>query len=120
MSLVQLAVLALVALLLGLFVVRPLLKGGAVRQQALEGDTSPLALPGGLATLGDVGLPEGSLRVLTGEIDDGIGSSLGALAGDMADNDNDPVARLRRLIAERQSESVEILRGWMEAEQEKA
>ena len=33
--------------------------------------------------------------------------------------DTDPVARLRRLIEERQAESVEILRGWMEAEPEK-
>ena len=32
----------------------------------------------------------------------------------------DPVARLRRLIEERQAESVEILRGWMEQEEEKA
>jgi flagellar M-ring protein FliF len=30
------------------------------------------------------------------------------------------VARLRRLIEERQVESVEILRGWMEAEEEQA
>ena len=30
----------------------------------------------------------------------------------------DPVARLRKLIEERQSESVEILRGWMEVEEE--
>ena len=27
----------------------------------------------------------------------------------------DPVARLRRMVAERQDETVEILRGWMEA-----
>jgi flagellar M-ring protein FliF len=32
----------------------------------------------------------------------------------------DPVARLRRLIEERQSESVEILRGWMEQDEERA
>lgn len=35
------------------------------------------------------------------------------------EEDNDPVARLRRLIEERQTESVEILRGWMELEREK-
>ncbi|WP_329608590.1 hypothetical protein [Paragemmobacter aquarius] len=35
------------------------------------------------------------------------------------DPDADPVTRLRRLIEERQAESVEILRGWMEAEPEK-
>ena len=32
----------------------------------------------------------------------------------------DPVARLRKLIEERQSESVEILRSWMELDEEKA
>jgi flagellar M-ring protein FliF len=43
-----------------------------------------------------------------------------SLGGDDKDgNDTDPVARLRRLIEERQAESVEILRGWMEAEEEK-
>lgn len=120
MSLLQLAVFALVALLLGLFVVRPLLKGAAARQPALDGPAAPLALPGAAEPFGDLGLPDGPLRVLTGEIDDGTGSSLGALSGEMGDSDADPVARLRRLIAERQSESVEILRGWMEAEQEKA
>lgn len=120
MSLIQLAVFALVALLLGLFVVRPLLKGAATRQPALDGAAAPLALPGASEPFGDLGLPDGPMRVLTGEIDDGTGSSLGALSDDMGDSDTDPVARLRRLIAERQSESVEILRGWMEAEQEKA
>ena len=121
MSLIQLAVLALVALLLGLFVVRPVLKGGALRQPALEGAAAPLALPGGPSIIEDPALPGGQLRVLTGEIDDGDGVSLADFTGDAAGGDeNDPVARLRRLIAERQSESVEILRGWMEAEQEKA
>lgn len=120
MSLIQLAVFALVALLLGLFVVRPLLKGGAARQPAIEGGSAPLALPGASAAFGDIALPDGPLRVLTGEIDDGAGGTLGSLADDIEGGDNDPVARLRRLISERQSESIEILRGWMEAEQEKA
>ncbi len=34
------------------------------------------------------------------------------------DEEADPVARLRRLIEERQAESVEILRGWMEPQRE--
>ncbi len=34
--------------------------------------------------------------------------------------DTDPVARLRRLIEERQSESMEILRSWMEHDEEPA
>jgi flagellar M-ring protein FliF len=56
--------------------------------------------------------------VLTGEIEDGPDFSFdGRGAGDLP---MDPVARLRRLIEERQSESVEILRGWMEQDEERA
>ncbi len=32
----------------------------------------------------------------------------------------DPATRLRRLIEERQAESIEILRGWLEPEEERA
>jgi flagellar M-ring protein FliF len=39
---------------------------------------------------------------------------------DKAEPGPDPVTRLRRLIEERQTESIEILRGWMEQEEEKA
>ena len=41
----------------------------------------------------------------------------------MADGEaveEDPATRLRRLIEERQTESIEILRGWMEHEEERA
>ena len=38
----------------------------------------------------------------------------------MNGEDTDPVARLRRLIEERQSESIEILRSWMEHDEEPA
>lgn len=120
MSLIQLAVLALVALLLGIFVVRPVLKGGSLRQQSAAAGAAPLALPNGATALDDGVLADGPLRVLTGEIDDGDLASLQTLSGEASDLDTDPVSRLRRLIAERQSESIEILRGWMEAEQEKA
>jgi len=54
-------------------------------------------------------------QVLTGEIDDG--PEFAPLATDEA---MDPVSRLRRLIEERQAESVEILRGWMEQDEERA
>lgn len=59
---------------------------------------------------------------LTGEIQDAFSpNSASALPVDDADelqNGNDPVSRLRRLIDARQSESIEILRGWMEKEEE--
>ena len=113
MTLIQVGVLALVALALGLFVVRPVLMSGARRPLELPPGKAPLALPG----IG--GDAVDGLRVLTGEIDDGDLPALDDPSqGDRAALDADPVARLRRLIEERQSESVEILRGWMEAEEE--
>jgi flagellar M-ring protein FliF len=36
----------------------------------------------------------------------------------MGGNPNDPVARLKQMIEERQDETVEVLRGWMEDKEE--
>ncbi|MGJ8543987.1 MAG: flagellar basal-body MS-ring/collar protein FliF [Sulfitobacter sp.] len=107
----QMAVLAVVALILGLFVVRPVLSR-----------TAPLPV---------AALPPGDAGVLTGEIADdaeprGASANLPAVtneSGAQAEidgNSADPVARLRNLIGERQEETVEILRGWLEDEEEKA
>lgn len=109
MGLAQLAALTLVALILGLFVVRPLLAQGA---RALP--PPPPALPPGEGG-GNAG---GGDRVLTGEIDDGGGFSLPAMStvgsfGGEGES-TDPVDRLRRLIGERQTETVGVLRSWME------
>lgn len=110
MGLAQLAALTLVALVLGLFVVRPLLAQGA---RALPPPYPAVPPPGEGSAAGSSGD-----RVLTGEIDDGGGFSLPAMAtvGDFAgDGDSaDPVDRLRRLIGERQNETVGVLRSWME------
>ncbi|MCP5036725.1 MAG: flagellar M-ring protein FliF [Rhodobacteraceae bacterium] len=150
MSLLQLAVLAIVSLVLGVFVLRPILSSPDSLGRSEPGR---LSAPGpadvtsagaqSAMSLGGLGVSpnEGSadsgtevpqLPALTGEIADGdagfpemavvsdfdfadeaIGA-LPALGGDIAD----PVARLRALIEERQSETVEILRGWMENEEE--
>ncbi len=121
MSLLQIGVLALVVLALGLFVVRPVLMSGARRGLALPPADLPLSLPGIAAAGGRQGIPNDGVRVLTGEIQDGELSPLSMLSDADSDvQDADPVARLRRLIEERQAESVEILRGWMEAEEERA
>ncbi len=115
MSLIQIVVLAFVALILGLFVLRPVLTSRPRR----SAEASPLALPGMAmgngATMMGGGSPAGAAQVLTGEIDDYPGFA--ALDADAA---TDPVSRLRRLIEERQAESVEILRGWMEQDEERA
>jgi flagellar M-ring protein FliF len=139
MSVIQSLVLAMVALILGLFVIRPILTSQS-QQARLTAATAPLALPTTVgaamtgqgvsasalaastlatSTLSASTLARAPLRdVLTGEIEDGPDFSFdGRGAGDLP---MDPVARLRRLIEERQSESVEILRGWMEQDEERA
>ena len=62
---------------------------------------------------------------LTGEIDDGeFSPPQMSVVTDIDFDDGlgaqDPVQRLRDLIEERQSETLEILRGWMEVEEEVA
>lgn len=119
MSLIQLAVLSVVALILGLFVLRPILAAGG-SAGAIEQDGAPLSLPS-LSSLSSASTDS----ALTGEIDDGM-FPMPAVA-DFAEQEaamtgieTDPVARLRRLIEERQSESLEILRSWMETDEEPA
>lgn len=124
MSIIQAAVLGLVALVLGLFVVRPLLAAPTRANQAA------LALP---ATAGGAAAQTtDGTTALTGEIDDGDmntdtlpvisdqgarGAAVGTLAAQSGD---DPVERLRGMIGERQEETVEILRTWLEGEEERA
>ncbi|EET49109.1 flagellar basal-body MS-ring/collar protein FliF [Thalassobium sp. R2A62] len=104
MSLIQIAVAASVAIVLGLFVVRPVLMSGRAYRPALIDDSGPL---------------------LDGEIDTSLGLSATEI-GEMKNVDgavqvadpsmpNDPVVRLRALIEERQEETVDILRDWIAA-----
>ncbi|TCO73377.1 flagellar basal-body MS-ring/collar protein FliF [Rhodovulum euryhalinum] len=118
LTLIQLGVLAVVALILGLFVVRPILAG--------SGRAMPPSLPAprpasdGPAWLdGEIdpddgfagGLPMATMSMNTLDpsafTDSGFGSA-----------DEDPVGRLRDLIEERREESLAILRGWMEDRRE--
>ena len=116
MSAIQIAVLALVAIILGLFVLRPMMMA-APRLSSLPAPPQPLALAGGNAG----GFGQDS-RVLTGEIDDGGDLPELSIVSDLqlGDTPSDPASRLRRLIEERQAESLEILRGWMEHPEERA
>lgn len=130
MSLIQIVVLGLVALVLGLFVLRPVLTSRA----RLTAEGARLALPGGSGLIEGMPLRSGAAlpmavqaggatpammsEVLNGEIEDGPAYADMAMAeGEVS---MDPVSRLRRLIEERQAESVEILRGWMEQDEERA
>lgn len=116
MSVIQIVVLGLVSLVLGLFVVRPILASGRQAQSALPAPDAQLALPG---TVG------GMDGVLTGEIEDGFAMPdlpmVDFMGGGMDEEPpEDPATRLRRLIEERQAESIEILRNWLEPEEETA
>ncbi|MCE8513834.1 flagellar M-ring protein FliF [Ruegeria pomeroyi] len=117
MSLIQMATLALVTLVLGLFVVRPILSKPVGSPQLLA-----VAQPSDGATA------EAAIPTLTGEIDDGspglaqlsnanpkTRGGVPALAG----VGNTPVERLRAMIGDKQEETIEILRGWLEENEEK-
>ncbi|WP_074920617.1 flagellar basal-body MS-ring/collar protein FliF [Sedimentitalea nanhaiensis] len=122
MSLIQMAALAVVAMILGLFVVRPIL-------------SKPVALPApdtGALSGNGAELSAQSGPVLTGEIADESGEytstarldSRGGAAGTgvaaLSDDGPSPVERLRSMIGERQEETVEILRSWLEENEENA
>ena len=111
MAVLQLAVLALVALVMGLFVLRPLLLSSSRAVPRLAAPALALSLPRSTA----------EAQALSGEIDDGAGE-VQASPQDPAltDTSGDPVARLRLLIEDRQAESMEILRSWMEYDEEAA
>ncbi|MDJ0627408.1 MAG: flagellar basal-body MS-ring/collar protein FliF [Rhodobacter sp.] len=135
MTLIQLGVLAFVALALGLFVVRPIL---ARRPDPVAGALAPpdqsalRGLPGAAEAADRAALPAATGPALTGEIDDGTAPlpQMALVSGDDpavaagpsgADaRDEDPVERLRRLIDDRREETVEILRSWMEDHEERA
>ncbi len=123
MSAIQMAILALVTLILGLFVVRPVLSKGTPD----DSSTVP-ALP----PVGGFGDPDAAAGSLPG---DGDGGDFGLPPLDMSPafgneleplpdlpalgaSDDDPVERLRNMIGERQEETVEILRSWLEDKEE--
>ena len=107
-DLTRLAILGALVLLalVALFVLRPALRPSRAAR------TEVPALPP-LAPLGQMG------PVLTGEIAGGFDLPNLPLLGDPSEADGgkaDPVDRLRRMIEERKTESLEILRNWMDAD----
>ncbi len=125
MSLIQMAALAIVTLVLGLFVVKPILSNtSALPVSSLA--VLPAATPGSSSEL------PLETQVLTGELDDGSSAAFGSLAPPSAEGSSgsagnipalidapvDPANRLRSMIGERQEETVEILRSWLEESEE--
>ncbi len=137
MSVIQMAALAIVTLILGLFVVRPILANGAgASAGGTAGALENMGAPGGdpMAALpelgtGDFMTPPDMGAGIVGEIENsetgqfeplgGMGGGLGDLPALGGGSSQDPVERLRSMITERQDETVEILRGWLEEGEEK-
>lgn len=125
MSAIQMGILALVTLILGLFVVRPVLS-----RQAGPAPGPVAALPAAApAETGD------GASVLSGELADEsydlpnlqLGGESGGEFAPLSDlpmmgggPSEDPVQRLRDMIGERHEETVEILRSWLEENEERA
>ncbi|MBI6628916.1 flagellar basal-body MS-ring/collar protein FliF [Pontibaca salina] len=113
MSLVQIFALSIVTLVLGLFVVRPIL-------------TKPKALPPPILTAEAEKSATAPAPTLPGVIDgksakQALPANQGAseVSRALAEPDTGhPVDRLRSMIGERQEETVEILRSWLEEERE--
>lgn len=130
-SLIQTAVLALVLLVLGFFVVRPILKAPPAIGRAGVPPQRTLAAANAIVSARPAGHDQSS-SVLIGQIDENDAPpqqmalvpseetanspNLSTESENRADPDQDPVKRLRALIEERQEETVEILRNWMEEE----
>ncbi|MFK7834716.1 MAG: flagellar basal-body MS-ring/collar protein FliF [Sulfitobacter sp.] len=123
MGAIQMAILAIVTLILGLFVVRPVLSRAPTETDgsmaalppadpAAEADS---ALDGEVDGVGEFDLPQI-------DINGDFGGELEPLPGMpmMGDASDDPVSRLRNMIGERQDETVEILRNWLEDKEENA
>lgn len=116
MSIVQMAVFAVVALVLGLFVVRPVLASAAAETSAPVAELAP-PVPGSGAA------PPGLPPALDGEIESGDfggGDNLPALPDladlpDLSPSGGGAVDRLKQMISDREEESAEILRNWIEA-----
>lgn len=108
MKLVQIGVLALVALILGLFVVRPVLTSSRIETPLLDNS-------GGAAQNVVVGTD--------GSVIDGIAmptatADLNAFALDRSSIQDDPVDRLRGLIEDRRDEAIQVLQNWIDEPEE--
>jgi flagellar M-ring protein FliF len=118
LSAIQMAVLAIVTLILGLFVIRPVLSRQSTALPVPdESAVAANSLPRTRNEQNGTTLP----AVIEAEEVGGGFSAVSTLAPSELEGDQalDPVERLRNMIGERQEETVEILRGWLEDKEEK-
>jgi flagellar M-ring protein FliF len=138
MTIIQLSILGLVSLILGLFVVRPILTSNPVVNAVPIEPQAIAPPPPPIPPMPDFDLP--AAPALNGELDDNSFTApamstvtdfdlpdLGELPGfpmssglgngnSSGSASEDPVARLREMIQERQEETVATLKSWMEDE----
>jgi flagellar M-ring protein FliF len=103
MRLAQTGVLALVALILGLFVVRPILTSSRPAPALLD-DSS--------------GVAANALTGPNGSVIDGVSTPTTASGtkaeGEASDPSEDPVDRLRGMIEDRREEAIQVLQSWID------
>jgi len=106
MRLIQIGVLAIVSIILGLFVVRPILAPSSQRLNTLQA---------GPATIGQTARPIALDAPQGGDTTD---TAIPSPSGTIKPADEDPVTRLRQMISERETETIQILQDWMEQPEE--
>lgn len=111
MSLIQMATLAVVTLVLALFVVRPILTRPAAAPNLLSGP-APLGRAAPVPALtGEIQGSGAGEDAATGLVVGQAGAALPALSGGQG---TAAVDRLRAMIGDKQEETVEILRSWLD------
>jgi flagellar M-ring protein FliF len=118
MRIVQLAIVGMVAIILGLFVLRPMINRQDVSGQSSQ-PASQLAAPAYPSEL-----PPKAPETVSAPGISAPGQSGNLLAPPAAKDPEpiaeDPVLRLRKLVEERQDEALEILNNWMTEQEERA
>jgi flagellar M-ring protein FliF len=117
MRLIQIGALAGVAILLGLFVVRPILTGSGAVAALPPPDAG--TFDGTAENFGENGGPQmmsafPDMMAIEGPDMGGMGM------GDMGSGEADAVGRLRQMISDKETETLQILEDWMEDQPETA
>jgi flagellar M-ring protein FliF len=124
--LIQTAILGIVALVIAFGLIRPMMRRGAAGESAAETDMAlpyrsgpPANVPMDLDD--DMPLGDGPPPIDLDNLPDFPQVALPAMGGPFGHGDTidiDPVTRLKRLIEEREEETVDILRSWMDEDEE--